>query len=269
VQTVEVDGLRIAYRRAGAGPTLVLLHGGFGFDSRSWRRQLADLSDRLTVVAWDAPGCGGSEDPPEWFRLPEYADCLAGFVAALGLPRPHVLGLSFGAAMALQLFDRHPELPRSLVLAGGYAGWAGSLSPEEVQRRLDRLLRESELPPSQWIPDYLPGMLAPTAPPDLAEEVLDLMSGVRPSGNKAMLLGMAEADLRPVLPRIDVPTLLLHGDQDARSPLSVARELHAAIPASRLVVLPGVGHLSNLEGADRFDAEVRAFLQEVEDPEAR
>lgn len=92
---IEVAGLRIAFERAGEGPPLVLLHGILG-DSRVWRRQLDDLSDEFTVVAWDAPGCGRSSDPLETFRMPQYADYLAGFVDALGLGRPHVLGLSLG-----------------------------------------------------------------------------------------------------------------------------------------------------------------------------
>jgi pimeloyl-ACP methyl ester carboxylesterase len=89
VDQIELEGLRIAYEQAGAGPPLLLLHGFVG-DSRDWRRQLEDLSDEFTVVAWDAPGCGRSSDPPETFRMPQYADCLAGFVDALALGRPHV-----------------------------------------------------------------------------------------------------------------------------------------------------------------------------------
>src|ERR671919_1022763 len=92
---VEVAGLRIAFERAGGGPPLVLVHGAV-CDGRVWRRQLDDLSDEFTVVAWDAPGCGRSADPPESFRLPDYSDALAGFIAALDLGRPHVLGHSFG-----------------------------------------------------------------------------------------------------------------------------------------------------------------------------
>ena len=81
MERIEVNGLRVAYRRAGSGPALVLVHGGLG-DSRDWRRQLEGLGDEFTVVAWDAPGCGGSGDAPASYRLPDYADCLAGFVAA-------------------------------------------------------------------------------------------------------------------------------------------------------------------------------------------
>ena len=260
VDQIEIGGLRITYRSAGHGPPLLLLHGGFGFDSRSWRRQLDALSDEFTVVAWDAPGSGGSSDPPESFRLADYADCLAGFVTALGLTAPHVLGLSSGAALALELYGRHPHVPRTLVLAGAYAGWAGSLPHDEVERRLARAVREAQIPPEDWVPAYVPGMLTEAAPQAMVDEVVALMCDVHPAANLTGLRAMAEADLRDVLPRIDVPTLLLYGDADKRSPLTVGEELHARIPNSTLVVLVGVGHLSNFEAADRFNHTVRSFL---------
>lgn len=142
MDAVTVSGLKITYRRAGSGDPLVLAHGGFGFDSRSWSPQFDDLGDEFDIVAWDAPGCGGSDDPPESFSMEDYADSLAGFVSALGLTRPHILGISFGAALALALYARHPTVPRSLILAGAYAGWAGSLPAEEVQRRVQRISEE-------------------------------------------------------------------------------------------------------------------------------
>ena len=148
---VLVGGLRIGFRRAGEGLPVVLLHGGLG-DSRVWRDQIEELSDEFAVVAWDAPGCGASSDPPDTFRLAEYADCLAGFIEALDLSCPHLLGHSFGAGLALELYRRHPSIPRSLVLVGAYAGWAGSLPAEEVEGRL-RLARETaELLPDRFLP---------------------------------------------------------------------------------------------------------------------
>jgi alpha/beta hydrolase family protein len=73
MENVEVGGLRVAFQRRGDGPCLLLLHGAVS-DSRVWRVELDSLSDVFTVVAWDAPGCGGSSDPPEHFRLAEYAE---------------------------------------------------------------------------------------------------------------------------------------------------------------------------------------------------
>jgi pimeloyl-ACP methyl ester carboxylesterase len=82
-------------------------------------------------VAWDAPGCGGSSDPPDGFRIADYAACLSDFIRKLGLGRPHVVGLSFGATLALELYRLDPELPRALVLASAYAGWSGRCRPKK------------------------------------------------------------------------------------------------------------------------------------------
>lgn len=144
---VEIGGIRIRYEQAGSGPLLVLVHGFVGDGRSTWHHQIDDLSDEFTVVAWDGPGAGRSSDPPSWFRMPDYADCLAGFVDSLELGRPHLAGLSFGGALALELFRRHPRLPASLVLAGAYAGWAGSLPADVVKERLARSLRSAGLPP--------------------------------------------------------------------------------------------------------------------------
>ncbi len=260
IDQIEVAGLRIAYQRAGQGPPLVLLHGAFG-DSRQWRPQLTGLSNEFTVVAWDAPGCGQSSDPPDGFRLPQYADCLAGFINALGLGRTHVLGLSFGGGLALELYRRHPTVPMTLVLASAYAGWAGSLPAQVVEQRLHQNLRDADLPPDKVVPGYITGLLTESAPPELVDEVAAIMSEFHPAGLRAMTHAFAEADLRDILPRIEVPTLLLYGDADQRSPLNVAEDLHAKIPASRLVVMAGVGHLSNMEAPERFNTEVRSFIR--------
>lgn len=260
VDQVEVGRLRIAFRRRGHGPPLVLLHGGMS-DGREWRRQVDDLSDEFTVVAWDAPGCGRSDDPPEGFRLADYADRVAGLVDALGLGRPHLLGLSFGAGLALEVYRRRPGLPRTLVLASAYAGWAGSLPAELVRERLEQVLREADEPPEAWVRDWLPSLLGDAPDETLAGELAQIIRESRPAGMRAMARAFAEADLRDVLPRIRVPTLLLHGERDRRSPLGVAHEMHASIPGSLLVVMSGVGHQCNMEAPARFSAEVRAFLR--------
>lgn len=89
------------------------------------------------------------------------------------------------------------------------------------------------------------------------------MLDVRPTGTLPMLTAFAEADLREMLPTIAVPTLLLYGTEDVRSPREVADALQAAIPDSEMVLLPGVEHLINLEAPEAFNAEVRRFLRRV------
>lgn len=262
---VEVAGLRIAYQRRGDGHPLVLLHGAVS-DSRVWRVQLEELADTFTVVAWDAPGCGGSSDPPETFRLPEYAECLAGFVDALDLRRPHVLGHSWGSGLALELYRRHPMVPATLVLVGAYAGWAGSLPPDEVDRRLEFALRVADLAPGSFAPASMPGLFSDAMSADWVDELATIMSEIRPAGTRVMARSFAEADLRGMLGSIQIPTLLLHGDADERAPLNVAEALHEAIPASTLVVMPGLGHECYLESPETFDAAVRRFLEPFKVP---
>ena len=94
------------------------------------------------------------------------------------------------------------------------------------------------------------------------ETVDDFRAGMQafhPRGFRAMARASAE-DVRDVLPHIDVPTLLVYGDRDVRAPLTVAEALQAAIPRSRLVVLPDAGHLCNIEAPNEFNDAVRDFL---------
>jgi pimeloyl-ACP methyl ester carboxylesterase len=262
---VEVDGLRIAYERAGEGPPLVLLHGYVGSGPALWHRQLRELSDEFTAVAWDAPGAGKSGDPPESFRIGDYADVLAGFLDALGLERPHLAGLSFGGTLALELHRRHPGVARTLVLASAYAGWAGSLPPQVTEKRLRQSLDLADLPPEQFVRTLAPTMFSETTPAELVDRFVASMFEFHPAGFRTMARASAEADLRDALPGIDVPTLLLYGDADVRAPLEVADQLHTGIPHARLVVLPGVGHLCNLEAPGPFNSEVRSFLRSARD----
>jgi pimeloyl-ACP methyl ester carboxylesterase len=262
MEHVEVRGLRIAFERAGSGPPLVLVHGAVS-DCRVWRRQLGSLSDELTVVAWDAPGCGSSSDPPDSYRLSDYADALAAFIAALGLERPYVLGHSFGGALILELFRRHRGIPAALIVVGGYAGWAGSLPRADVERRLRFALEAADRLPGGFEPRSMPGLFSDAMPLQTADELATIMSEIRPVATRTMAQALAEADLREVLPTVDVPTLLLYGDADERSPLSVAEELHRSISESRLVVLPGAGHECYLEFPERFDSAVRGFLRSL------
>ena len=262
MEHVDVGGSRIAYTRAGSGPPLVLLHGA-PCDSRTWQWMLSDLSKDYTVLAWDAPGFGESSDIDDSWRAKQFADALAGFIAALGLQRPHVVGHSFGTMVALSLFQHHPAVPASLVLVGGYAGWAGSLPPDEVARRLRMFLAMAELGDA-FDPKSYPGLFSELIPADRDVALATMMrENIRPATVRAAGHIGAETDLRPLLPTVNVPTLVLHGGADARSPLANAEALHAAIPTSQLVVLPKLGHACVVEDPEACVAELRRFLKAV------
>lgn len=263
IHQVAVAGHRIAYRESGSGPPLVLLHG-WPLDSRQWRRQLEGLSDGFRVVAWDAPGAGRSSDPPGTFRLADWADCLAEFIEALDLAPANVAGLSFGGGLALELFHQHPEAVRSLILMSAYAGWGGSLPAEQVRQRLELTRRNSMLPPEQWAPALIDTLLAEGARPELADELATMLADLHPEATRTALEAFAEADLSDMLPAVDVPTLLLYGELDVRSPRVVWEAIHRAIAGSRLVLIPDVGHMVDMQAAERCNEEIRAFLRHIE-----
>src|SRR6516164_3151164 len=170
----------VAYRRAGAGASLMLLHGGLS-DGRSWTPQLESLAQEYDVIAWDAPGCGGSADPAADLRLADYADAVAALVRTLGVGPVHLAGHSFGAGLAIDVYGRHRQLVRSLVLSGAYAGWQGSLPPAEVEARLDQALTELDRPPAEWADSYLAGFFGHSVPQETVEAARAMMLDVRPA----------------------------------------------------------------------------------------
>lgn len=262
MQHALVNGLSIAYQRAGSGPALVLLHG-FSLDSRSWRPQIEELSDRFTVLAWDAPGAGRSQDPPSTFGIGDWVDVLAGVLEVADVQRAHVVGLSWGGLLAQEFYARHPTHVLSLVLANTYAGWKGSLPPTVPERRLEAAVRDSQLPPEQFVEQYLPSMFSDAPPPAIRSELESIMKGFHPVGFRLMAAALARADTRELLSTIRVPTLLLWGDADKRSPLSVSQAMRDLIPGAHFEVIRGAGHLSNLERPVEFNTILRDFCLSV------
>ena len=258
MNVVRSGGLEIAYERAGKGPPLVFVHGG-GDDSRIWQPQLSAFAGEFTVVAWDEPGAGRSSDVPTGFGLSDYAKCLATLIEAVALGPANVVGLSWGGTLVLELYRHHPELVATLTLADTYAGWKGSLPQEEVQARVEGAQRMLSAPPTEFDPT-IPGLFAAGPPPEFVPLLAEMAADVRPESLRTVLLALAEADQRDLLPRIAVPTLLIWGEQDVRSPLSVAHQFEQAIPNAQLVVIPGAGHVSNLEQPEGFNRALHEFL---------
>lgn len=261
---VTIDGQRVAYREIGEGPSLVFLHG-WPLDSRESWRQLEGLSAEFRVVAWDAPGAGQSSDPPETADLSDWAHWLAEFIEVLDLAPAHVAGLSFGGGLALELFRQHPRVVKSLILMSAYAGWGGSLPPDEVQARLELTRRNTELPPMQWAPALVETLLPEGSDAELANELTIMLADFHPAATRTSLHAFAEADLSDTLATVDVPTLLLYGELDVRAPRKVWEPIHEGIAHSRLVVIPEVGHMVDMQAPERCNAEIRGFVRSIEE----
>ena len=259
MEVIQTCGLEIAYDRVGQGPPLVFVHGA-AEDGRVWRPQLAALADEFTVVAWDEPGAGRSSDVPADFSLADYASSLAAVIEAVGLGSAHVAGLSWGSTVVQELYRRHPGLVSTLILLGAYAGWKGSLPADEVAARVEGA-RQMLAAPAEAFDPTLPGLFAGEPPAEFVPLLEEIAADVRPESLKTQLFLMAEADQRDLLPRIAVPTLLIWGELDARSPLSVARQFEETVPETELVVIPGAGHVSHLERPEQVNDAVRKFCR--------
>jgi 3-oxoadipate enol-lactonase len=249
---------------AGGGPPLVLLHA-FPLHSAMWAPQLACLSTGRRVVAPDLKGFGASDAPDDLagYTMTAYADELAGLLDALGLDRVVLGGLSMGGYVAFAFLRRYADRVTGLLLADTRAA---ADTAEVFQRRSDQQAQVAGEGTDALIEVLLAGLLCD----DTKAHRLELVDRVRRlmANPAAGYLGALEAmkhrpDATAELASIDVPTLVVVGEQDALSPPDVVRAMADAIPDAELAVLPGAGHLSNLEAADAFNAAVGDFLERL------
>jgi pimeloyl-ACP methyl ester carboxylesterase len=135
------------------------------------------------------------------------------------------------------------------------------LPAEVAEQRLQQALVLADLSPDEFVGALLPTMFSDATPPEVVDAFGATMLAFHPAGFRAMARASAE-DLRGVPAHVKVPTLLVYGDKDVRAPLSVAEDLHAAISGSKLAVLPGAGHVCNIEAPEQFNRAVRNFLHD-------
>lgn len=249
---VVVHGLRIAYRRQGRGAPLVLFHGAFE-DARIWSDELGRLSRHVDVIAWDAPGCGASDDvPPDWDDA-DWAAAASGFLSALGLEAPTVAGFSLGSILALLLARHHPASVGRLVLVGAYAGWGGSLDAEALAARIASVEFTLAHPVEEWAEAFLDSVYGQDADPGRRATARALLADWRPATTRNLLRQLTR-DLRPELAHIRTPSVIVRGAGDARSPRSASVELSESLPNARFVEVAG-GH--DCSGPELDDLLVR------------
>ncbi len=257
---------RLHYLDEGTGsPAVVLVHA-FPLSAGMWEPQIAALAPRHRVVAVDLPGFGGSEVPAprEAYSVDSWADDVAALAERLELGRFVLAGLSMGGYVAFAGVRRHRGALAALILADTRPG---PDAPEVRARRehQQRLLEESGL--TTEVADSLLGPLVGPTSTRRAETLRranELLAVNRPEGVIGALEAMKNRpDSTADLATIDVPTLVIVGDQDQPSPPDVAEHMAAAVPGARLVVVPDAGHLSNVENPGAFNEALEAFLGEL------
>jgi 3-oxoadipate enol-lactonase len=257
--------MELGYDKAGTGPTLVLIHG-FPFDRRMWSNQLDELSEHRTVVAPDLRGRGLSPaEAEEGWTLDDYADDVARLIHSLGdAVAVDVGGLSMGGYIAFALIRRHPALVRSLVLMSTRAE-ADTPDVRKAREEQAELVRAEGT--GALAEKLIPRLLGPDAP-DAVRGLLEQMFDDTPGATAAAdLIAMRDRpDSTPDLGSIAVPTLVLHGDDDAIAPVDSARAMAGAIPGAHFASIPGGGHLTPLGKPVIANAAIGAFLRSTDGP---
>ncbi len=258
---VSVRGVEMAYDEEGRGDAFVLLHG-FPFDRSMWREQSEVLSAGFRVIAPDLRGLG--ETPLGGVaaaRMDEMAEDLAALLDALNVERALLCGLSMGGYVAFEFFRRFPHRVRALVLADTRPQADTDDGKRAREENARKVLREGMRP---LVDSMLPKLLSASTRerrPGVAERVSAMMLAARPEGAAAALRGMAvRRDQTELLSRIDVPTLVIVGAEDAITPPSDAEAMAAKIDGARLVRLEGAAHLSNVERPEEFNRALVEFL---------
>lgn len=262
---VEVAGIRLHVRDTGArdAPALIFLHG-FGSSLQSFDAWSEALSGRFRVIRFDVPGFGLTGADPTG----DYSDArsdviLLALMDRLGIARASLIGNSMGGRLAWRFAADHPDRVERLVLISP----DGFASPGfEYGRAADVPLMLLALP--YTLPKFMLRMtLAPayanaaTLSDAVVTRYWDMMRA--PGVRRAIIARTRQTVLQeplPLLRKITAPTLLLWGDRDAMIPPANAQDYLAAIPHSRLVSLPGLGHVPQEESPATSLAPVESFL---------
>ena len=250
----------MAYDDVGAGFPIVLIHG-HPFNRTMWAPQTAFLGSQYRVIVPDLRGYGENLFDSEKTLLSGFAADIFELLDSIGVGRFVLGGLSMGGQIVLECYRQFPARIAGLILADTFAQLD---TAERKQLRLDtanRLLAEGM---KKYSIEELPRMIAPhhiRTMPSVADHILQMMETTAPAGAAAALRGRAERiDYTPFLAQIEVPTLILVGDQDSYTPVSDARFMHERVRGSELVVIEDAGHMPNLEQAASFNAAISAFL---------
>jgi pimeloyl-ACP methyl ester carboxylesterase len=275
-KTVNLHGRAVSYVEGGSGPLLLLIHGMAG-TAANWQSVVEPLALRNTVIAPDFPGHGLSAPGGGDYSLGSLASGLRDLLLALGHDRATLVGHSLGGGVALQFTYQFPEMVERLVLVS-----SGGLGPD-----VSPVLRAAALPGADLFIAATAGigqragslvgrgfgLLGMRPNHDFAEVARGYATLADPDRRRAFLATLrsvvgTEGQRVAALDRLylaeALPLLILWGDRDPIIPVEHAEETHRALPASRLEIFEGVGHVPQLESPGRFVASIERFLEETE-----
>ena len=248
---------RIGYVESGSGEAtpIVFLHG-VGSDKSVWRPQLDHFGKSRRAIAFDYPGYGESELVDGATR-DDFAASILTAMGDLDVGRAHVCGLSLGGVVAIAMHAAAPDRCASLIIADSFA-----VHPDG-QGIHDRSVAASHNMTMRALAEARAGVLLGSAASDaLRAEIIETMAAIDPAAYRIGAEAVWLADQRDRAAAIDVPTLILVGEEDGVTPPALSEELLRLIPGARLERIAAAGHLANIEQAQAFNRAIESFLSE-------
>ncbi|ALS20485.1 alpha/beta hydrolase family protein [Paenibacillus naphthalenovorans] len=247
---VNINGLDIHYSVVGTGHEVVMLHG-WGTNLQTFHAIQQHLSRHFKVYAFDFPGFGESDTPPEPWGVTEYTNLLASFIQSMGIDNPILIGHSFGGRVSIRYAAANPV--RKMILTG-----SAGIKPK---RSLNYYVKVYSFKTAKQLLK-LPGLNR------YSERILNRMRAKFGSSDyknasgvmQQTLTKVVNEDLRHHLPHIKASTLLIWGENDTATPVADGKLMEQMIPDAGLVVLKNAGHFCYLEKGREFIVIVDHFL---------
>lgn len=265
LQTLRIGAApALCVDRAGDGPLLLFLHG-IGGNRANWTRQVRHFGRDYHAVAPDARGYGDSENGPGALRMADLSDDVIRIADHFGSDRVHLVGLSMGGRIALDVWRRFPERVASLTLADTSAGSKETQDPARIEaflatRRAPLLAGRT---PAQLAPTLVEQIAGPNIDTAEKAELTASLAALRTDSYLATLEMVTRFVNFPDFASIAAPTLVIVGGEDRIAPPHIARAMAAAIPNARFELIEGAGHISNVEAPDAFNRALGTFLRDV------
>ena len=259
-----INGFTMAYDDNGAGPAVLLIHG-FPLNRRMWLTQTEALvAAGYRIITPDLRGFGESDAPGSGYSMDLFADDMIALFDHLGIERAVVGGMSMGGYVLLNMLERY----RERIAAACFIVTRSGADDEAGKAKRLAMARDATTIGTQVVADIFAGLLFAVETvqkrPEIVAEVAGWMRAADPAGVAGGLLAMAgRKDSTPLLVKLPIPALVIGAEEDRAMPLENVRIFTEALPQSSSCMIPGAGHMVNMEQPEAFNACLMEFLKRV------